>query len=89
MGKCVCVLGRGSLVSTSLLGSPVPLPFHIQGGKHHLSSFWSAGVGLELLLVAKKNRPEWNPNIFIPWIRRIYFFISSREAVKKGVRPWE
>lgn len=33
--------------------------------------------------MAEKNQPEWNPNIFIPGICGIYFFISSREAMKK------
>lgn len=74
--------------SVSLLGSAVPLPLHMRGGRHHLSSYWNPGVGPELLLLVKRNGPEWNPNVFIPWICRIYFFISSREAVKKGVRPW-
>lgn len=34
---------------------------------------------------AATHQPEWNPNTFIPWICGIYlfFFINSREAVKK------
>lgn len=79
--------GEWSLVSILPPGSGVPA-FLIRGGRQPLSSSRSPGQGPSCYYVTRKNQPEWGPNIFILWICGIYFFISSREAMKKGVRPW-
>lgn len=73
--------GERTLVSMSQRSSWISSPC-IQGRRHCLPSSWIPEAGPDCCEVAM-DQPEWNPNTFIPWICGIYFFINSRDAVRK------